>query len=159
LGREYFRLAERRGLRRKFGSRKALRQIMMNLAIMSELPGKAAELAFFHSTLARRQARVFEGATSKIANLFAVLFGNLALLCAVVGLTIVLVLLDRHAPQVAAAIVGGVVHRWVEAAPQWGMHTWLLVLALDVYLGWTFARLRRRFRRSEVERANAPSST
>jgi ubiquinone biosynthesis protein len=159
LGREYFRLAERRTMKRKFGSRKALRQTVLNLGLLSELPEKAAELAFFYSTLARRQVRVFEGATSKVANLFAVLFGNLELSCAVAGLMILLVLLDRHAPQVAASVMGGVLHRAVQAAPKWGTDAWLLVLALDTYLGWTFARLRQRFRQSEVYRANTPSDT
>ena len=82
LGRQYFRQAERRALR-SFGRRKSLKQMLMNLAIATELPGKAAELAFFYTALARKQAKVFEGATTKVANLFAVLFGNLSLLCAV----------------------------------------------------------------------------
>jgi hypothetical protein len=80
LGRQYFRQAERRALR-GFGKRKSLKQMLINLAIATELPEKAAELAFFSASLARKQAKVFEGTTTKVANLFAVIFGNLSLAC------------------------------------------------------------------------------
>jgi ubiquinone biosynthesis protein len=154
LGQQYFRQAQRRNLRR-FGTRKSLKQMLINLAIATELPGKAAELAFFYTGLARKQAKVFEGATTKVANLFAVLFGNLSLLCILSGIAIVLVLLDRHAPAIVGPIMKGIIQRAVRAAPAFETDTWLLLLALDAYLGWTFAKLRRRFGRNEIDRARA----
>jgi hypothetical protein len=99
----------------KFQTRKSLRQILTNLAIATELPGKASELAFYYTGLARKQAKVFEGATTKVANLFTVLFGNLALGCLLGGIAIALVLLDRHAPDLAAPIMKGIVHRAVRS--------------------------------------------
>ena len=154
LGRQYFRQAERRALI-SFGKRKSLKQVLMNLAIATELPAKAAELAFFGASLARKQAKVFEGATTKVANLFAVLFGNLSLACAIAGVLIVLVLLDRHAPTSVEAIMHGLVFRTVRTAPAFATDTWLALLALDVYLAWTFAGLRRRFGRTEMVRTGA----
>jgi ubiquinone biosynthesis protein len=154
LGRQYFRQAQRRGLR-WFGTRKSLKQMLTNLAIATELPGKASELAFFYTALARKQAKVFEGATTKVANLFAVLFGNLSLLCILSGIAIVLVLLDRHAPAIVEPIIKGIIYRAVRAAPAFETDTWLVLLALDAYLGWTFAKLRRRFGRNEIDRARA----
>lgn len=152
LGQRYFRQAQRRALRR-FGTRKSFRQILWNLAIATGLPGKATELAFFDTSLARKQAKVFEGATSKVANLFAVLFGNLTGLCVLSGIAIVLVLLDRHAPATVAPIMKGFINKAVRAAPAFETDAWLLLLALDAYLGWTFAGLRRRFGRNEIDRA------
>jgi ubiquinone biosynthesis protein len=148
-GRQYLRQSQRRALM-KFQTRKSLRQILTNLAIATELPGKASELAFYYTGLARKQAKVFEGATTKVANLFTVLFGNLALGCLLGGIAIALVLLDRHAPDLAAPIMKGIVHRAVRGAPAFESDTWLLLLAFGAYLGWTFLKLRRRFDRKEV---------
>jgi ubiquinone biosynthesis protein len=152
-GQQYFQLAEQRSLK-KFAKRKSLRLIITSLVAAIELPTKAAELAFFYTALARKQARVFEGATTKIANLFAVTFGNLTLLCAIAGIMIMLILVDRHAPGASGAIMKGIIYRTVRAAPPFETDTWLVLLALDAYLGWTFAKLRRRFRRKEIDRAS-----
>src|SRR6516225_2553636 len=80
LGRLYFRQAEQRALK-SFGTSRSMRQMLMNAAIATKLPEKASELAFYHTSLARRQAKVFEGATTKAANMFAVLFQNFTQLC------------------------------------------------------------------------------
>jgi hypothetical protein len=131
----------------------------MNLAAAGTLPAKASELAFFYAGLARKQAKVFEGATTKAANLFAVLFGNLSLACALAGFGIVLVLLERHAPTMVELLMKGIVYRGVHAAPKFESDTWLLLLALPAYLAWSFAKLRRRFNRKEVDRSGAARST
>jgi len=145
LQQQYFRDAQRRQLR-GLGTRAALRQMTRNLATAGYLPEKATELAFFQTGLARRQAKRFEGAIGKVDNLFAVLFANLARVCLLTGIIIVLVLLDRRAPTVT----GGVLDRMTRALPTFESDTWLLFLILDAYLGWTFTRLRRRFGREEV---------
>jgi hypothetical protein len=69
------------------------------------------------------------------------------------GIAIVLVLLDRHAPAIVAPIMKGFINQAVRAAPAFETDAWLLLLALDAYLGWMFARLRRRFGRNEIDRA------
>jgi ubiquinone biosynthesis protein len=145
---QYFRRAERRTLR-QFTTRRSFRQRLATLAVAADLPEKIAELTFFNASLARKHAKVFEGATSKAANLFAVLFGNLSLLCALAGAAIVLILLNRHAPGSVQPLMKGIVDRAVQAAPPLETDTWLLILAIDAYLGWTFAKLRARFRRKE----------
>jgi hypothetical protein len=71
----------------------------------------------------------------------------------IAAVVIVLVLLDRHVPTSVEAIMHGLVYRTVRAAPAFATDTWLALLALDVYLTWTFAGLRRRFRRKETIRA------
>jgi hypothetical protein len=43
----------------------------------------------------------------------------------------------------------------VHATPAFETDMLLALLSLDVYLGWTFAKLRRRFARYEVDRARA----
>jgi ubiquinone biosynthesis protein len=146
---QYFRQAGRRTLR-QITTRKSLRELMMKVVLTSrDTPEKIAEMTFFGASLARKQAKVFEGATSKVANLFAVLFGNLSLLCALAGVGIILILLDRHAPAMVQPLMKGIIYRSVHAAPPLETGTWLLLLAFDIYLGWTFAKLRRRFRRTE----------
>jgi ubiquinone biosynthesis protein len=148
----YFRRAQRRSLRR-FATRKSAHQLLTNLVSTVQLPQKIEELAFYHSALARKQAKVFAGTTSKLAHLFAVLFGNLTLLCVLSGIAIVFVLLDRHAPALVWPIPKGIIEWTVRAAPAFGTDTWLLLLALVAYLGWTFSRLRQHFRLSEVDRS------
>ena len=128
----------------------------MNAAIATRLPEKAAELAFYHTSLARRQAKVFEGATTKAANMFAVLFQNFTQLCVLLGLVIVLVLLDRHAPKLVAPIMKGFVARVVHGAPAYETDTWIVILGVLAYMAWTFAKLKQRFIRKEVGRADRP---
>jgi hypothetical protein len=136
---------------KKFGNVKSLRQRLTNITVAAgTLPEKAAETLFFTAATVRKQAKVLEGETTKLANLFAVLFGNLVVVSAALGIFVVLVLLDRHAPTVVAPIMKGFVDRAVRAAPSFHTDTWLVLLAIDAYLYWTFAKLRRRFRRKEV---------
>ena len=125
--------------------------MLTNMATFARLPEKADELAFYQSVLARKQAKVFEGTITKVANLFAVLFGNLTLLCILSAIGIMLVLLNRHTPEIVRPIMQGIIDRTVRAAPAFGTGTWLLLLAFDAYLGWTFLRLRQRFARREVD--------
>jgi ubiquinone biosynthesis protein len=155
LGRLYFRQAEQRALQ-SFGTSRSMRQMLMNAAIATRLPEKAAELAFYHTSLARRQAKVFEGATTKAANMFAVLFQNLTQLCVFLGLVIVLVLLDRHAPTLVAPIMKGIVARVVHGVPAYQTDAWIIILGVLTYMAWTFAKLRQRFIRKEVGRAERP---
>ena len=155
LGRLYFRQAEQRALK-SFGTSRSMRQMLMNAAIATKLPEKASELAFYHTSLARRQAKVFEGATTKAANMFAVLFQNLTQLCVLLGLVIVLVLLDRHAPKLVAPIMKGLVARVVHGAPAYETDTWIVILGVLAYMAWTFAKLKQRFIRKEVARADRP---
>jgi ubiquinone biosynthesis protein len=155
LGQAYFRQAEQRTLR-QFASRQAMRRVMMNMVIAADLPAKAAELAFFNVSLARRQAKVFEGATTKASNMFAVLFYNLTLQCIIVGLWIVLILLDRHFPALVSPVLVGIIGRVVHGAPALETDTWVVLLIMIVYSGWTLAGLRRRFSRREMSGMDRP---
>ena len=154
LGRCYFRQAEQRALE-NFATREIL-PTMMNLMTSTSLPEKFAELVFFSASLARRQAKVFEGATTKTANMFAVLFQNLTQFCYFSGAFIVLVLLDRHLPMLVAPILQGFIARTVHAAPELETDTWLVVLGMIAYMGWTFTSLRRRFESKEESRVDRP---
>jgi ubiquinone biosynthesis protein len=149
LGRLYFRQAERRTLK-NFGTSKSLRQMLMNMAIATKLPEKAAELAFFDASFARRQAKVFEGATTKVANMFAVLFQNFALWCGLAAVVVILVLLERYAASFVSPIMIGIIARIVHGAPAYETDTWVLILIILAYLAWTFSKLRRRFSRKEM---------
>jgi hypothetical protein len=155
LGRLYFRQAERRVLE-SFGTPKSVRQMLMNMAMATRLPEKASELAFFDASLARRQAKVFEGATTKVANMFAVLFQNVALWCVLAALVVVLVLLERYAPNVVSPIMAGIIARIVHGAPAYETDTWVLILVVLTYAAWTFLRLRRRFSRKEINPSDRP---
>jgi ubiquinone biosynthesis protein len=148
LGQQYFRHAEERTLR-DFTSGKSLNQTLSNLAIASELPAKAAELAFFGASLARRQSKIFESATSKAASLFAVLFGNLSLLCMLLGAVIMLVLLDRYLPAAVGPIMTGGISRVMRNASALESQVWLMLLAFAGYLSWRFAKLARYFARQD----------
>ena len=128
----------------------------MNLMIGSELPAKAAELAFFKTSLARRRAKEFEGTITKVASMFAVLFQNLTRVCIFSVAFIVLVILDRHLPSLAPSVLQGFIARIVHAAPKLGTDSWLVALGMITYLGWTFAGLRRRFERKEPRRWDRP---
>jgi ubiquinone biosynthesis protein len=150
--RHYFRQAQARALQ-SLGTPESMRETVTNLAIASRLPERIAELAFYYTSIARKHAKVFEGATSKVASMFAVLFGNLTLLCVLAALAILLVLLNRYAPNLVAPLMRGVIGRVVHAIPAFETDTGFLLLAVNCYLGWTFARLRRRFGRHEVGRS------
>jgi ubiquinone biosynthesis protein len=155
LGQAYFRQAEQRTLR-QFVTRRSMRQVMMNLVIAGDLPAKAAELAFFNASLARRHAKVFEGATTKASNMFAVLFYNLTLQCFFVGLWIVLILLDRYFPALVSPILIGIIGRAVHGAPALETDTWVVLLIMLAYAGRTFAGLRGRFGRREMSGMDRP---
>jgi ubiquinone biosynthesis protein len=155
LGQAYFQQAEQRALRH-FATRKSMRQLMMNMVIAAELPEKAAELAFFNASLARKHAKVFEGATTKAANMFAVLFRNLTYWCMLAGLWIVLVLLDRYLPALVAPILHGIIGRAVYGAPALESDTWVALLVVLAYSAWTFTGLQRRFSRQEMTRMDRP---
>jgi ubiquinone biosynthesis protein len=146
---DYFHKAEQRALRSRAG-RRSWNRALMSLAAAADLPEKISELAFFSAAQIRRQAKVFQGTTTKFADLFAVLFGKLMLATVLFACFGALVLLERIAPTIAQSLMPGVVRRMVDSAPDFGSDTWWLFLALDLYLYWTFRKLRQRFRRKEV---------
>jgi ubiquinone biosynthesis protein len=149
LAQQYFREAQRR-LGKKIRSAKTIRERLTSIAIAWEtLPEKAAETLFFTASLVRRQAKVFEGETTKFANLFAVLFGKLVLLSALAGVFMLLLLLERYSPALVESMLRGPVYRAIHAAPELATDTWLVLLAADAYVCWTFMKLRRRFARKE----------
>lgn len=149
LTQEYFAKAERRGLRR-LRTQQSWQRLARNLAIAADLPEKIGEMTFFGAAQARRQAKVFQGTTSKVAYMFSVLFGKLMFAAFVFAAFAILVLLDRYNPGLAQANLPGLVARVVVAAPDFGTDTWWLLFFLDLYFAWTFAKLRRRFRRTEI---------
>ena len=99
---------------------------------------------------------MFEGATTKASNMFAVLFYNLTLQCFFVGLWIVLILLDRYFPALVSPILIGIIGRAVHGAPALETDTWVVLLLMLAYAGRTFAGLRGRFGRREMSGMDRP---
>ena len=68
-----------------------------------EIQERINEYTMFQSTLIRRHAQVFEGATNKIADIFAVAVSVVAVAILLPGVLLIGVLLAQRNPELASA--------------------------------------------------------
>jgi ubiquinone biosynthesis protein len=156
LTREYFKKAERRALR-PLGRRRTLVQFLGNLAHANEIPQAYYEYQLFTNTIRRRQAQVFQGATSKLSHFFSVLCGRLAIGLLLAAFFNLLVFLHQHHPTWVAPIMRGLLLQTANSFPRLEAQVWWLILGLDFYFCYMFARLKQRFAEREARR-EAPAA-
>ena len=112
--------------------------------------GEAAiENAFLRGTLLRRVGQVFEGATTKVHQFFAIGFGLTA--AGLMGLETFLlaVLIDKYYKLLPATSPPGPVGNFIDQVLALDGQIWAVGLITIAYLAWTFLILRWRFLEAE----------
>jgi ubiquinone biosynthesis protein len=115
-----------------------------------EIQDRVNEYTMFQSSLIRRHAQVFQGATNKFADTFAAFVGVLAVAILVPGLLLVAVLLGQHFPAFTEAVFGRQVLGLIGRLPVFDGRVAALLLVADVYFFVIFQRLKRRLRQKDV---------
>jgi len=139
ITRQYFRRAQARTLRRMVGRRLAVRTFQSAVATM-DMQDQLQEYVGFQAGLMRRQAQVFQAASSKFSFAFSVLIGWLALLV-LFHETLVMVSLveQRYATEVTGAMGAQFAALSASVVPKLDVQLTTLMLVLETYL---FVRLR-----------------
>jgi ubiquinone biosynthesis protein len=146
--RKYFRRARRRDDRKI--TRNATTHIVQNLSDAARLPKGLAENELFRQTIIRRQARVFQGSTSKVASVVSALFSLLSFGLLLTVLFLCAAFVQQHCDVPMQGILG---RQWSVALQKlslenywWGLGTLLLAAFLYVLTRrWT-----RYFRQRDV---------
>lgn len=157
LCQQYFRKAEGRALKQTFSSDTAVR-LLSGLQTGLQIAERINEYTLFQGALIRRHAQVFQGATSKISNVFAMLLSQLSLLVLAHGVLILIVLLQQSYPELVEPILGAQVADVANYFPRLDPQIWIALQALDAYVFWSLRRLRRRLldRESRAGQRGAP---
>ena len=152
--RTYFGKAARRRERRT--AAELPRTAARSLIVARDLPRRVAELEHFRSAIFRRQAQVFRGTTTTVADLFAgcVGFGGRGVLLA--ALFVGLVLLDRHGGVPVEGALGVQLGGLVAAAPDMAAWLWALTLGGLLWLYRIARTLRRQLGQTDVRIPDAP---
>jgi ubiquinone biosynthesis protein len=146
--RRYLRAAHRRAVRAK--RRRARRMLSEGLTNAVELPQLVAEYALFQQTILRRQAQVLQGATVKIAQLFATACGLSAFLLALVFLLLSAALLQDQRMDLPPQLLGSQIASLVDRLAHWGAGTLLLAMTATLTATLVLRRLQRVFRQRVV---------
>lgn len=157
LSDDYFKRAERRSFVR-FTDRLPARVATSTMRTF-EIQDRVNEFTMFYGTILRRNAQVFQGTTDRFSLLVGAGLGQLALVLAVVGALILILLLDRARPELAGWLAGPQVTQLAERLPYADTRIWAAILAFDVFLVTRLVRLRKRFRQRDVTaRAGVPTT-
>jgi len=108
--------------------------------------------------LIRRQAQLFDGATSKANYFFAALCWNAAMLLGVAGLLAASVFVHQYGPPTMPSLTGFTPGGVLDRAPRLPVFWWVLVVLLDLNFVAVFVRLSRRFRQREGRMPDGGSS-
>lgn len=150
LSERYFRHAERRSFER-FTERLPARAAIATMRAF-DLQDRVTEFSMFYGTILRRNAQVFQGTTDRFSYLVAAGLGQLWLVLGAAGGLVLLVLLERAWPDLAASMAGPQLAGFVRGLPTVDTRWWVVALVLDLVLLSRLARLRRRF----LQRAPSP---
>jgi ubiquinone biosynthesis protein len=151
LTREYFRQAERRAYRRALRV-DALRHYVGMVIEALSIPGRAAENMTLQGWLIRRHLQVFQGVTSKIYRLLAIVVGRsgYALLFGMVLL--VAVFLHQHYPGAVPAYITSQLGSLFRAFPRLDYAMWIILVVVTIVSYLTLRRLKRDMSHKERER-------
>ena len=150
----YFRRIQERRRKRAFTSGH-LRDFIDDIISGMRLPLHWAENATFEGWILRRRAQAFQGGTSKVAQLLAVLAGRGTVLVGMALVYFLLVFAHQHysgwSPLVA---------RWMgeelEAFPRITYFSWVLILMIGLNLFVTLWKLKHTFARKERAPLHSP---
>jgi ubiquinone biosynthesis protein len=116
------------------------------------------EYTMFQGSIVRRNARVFQATTNKVADAMAALVGLLAVAILIPGILLLAVLLDQRLPELSVAIFGPQLSGLIDRVPRLDGRLYLAAIVLDAYVFWAFLRLKGRLRQKDIrsqERAAA----
>lgn len=115
-----------------------------------DIQERVSEFTLFQGSIIRRNARVFQAATNKVADALAAFVGLVAAAIFAVGLLLLGVLLQQRLPSVANTIFGGQITGVLARVPPLDGRVTAALLLADVYVFGAFLRLRRRLRSKDV---------
>jgi ubiquinone biosynthesis protein len=142
ITREYFRRAHARTLRRMVGRRFAVRAFQSMVTTM-DMQDQLQEYVGFQAGLIRRQAQVFQAASSKFSYAFSVLIGWLALLVFGHAVLVLLELLGRRYPADVTRVLGTQLTAFAASTvPMFDAQLTSLMLVLELYLVFRLRALR-----------------
>ena len=147
----YFERANRRSLSGVLGPQLLTRSLGI-LRTSMDIQERMNEYTMFQSSLIRRHAQVFQGASNKFADALAAFIGVLGILVLVPGLALLAVMLGRHLPAGTEVLLGAQVMAFIERAPAVDTRVVGALLAADFYFFAVLARLRRRLRQKDPNR-------
>jgi ubiquinone biosynthesis protein len=146
--RRYFRKAERRRTRAVVAAMP--RTAARSLIAARDLPHRLAEFDHFRDAIFRRQAQVFRGSTTKVAEVLAAGVGVLGAGLLLAEVAVALVVLDQRLPILPVGALGGQLQSLVDGAPLLHPAVWGGLLAGLLWTHWRTRRARRKLEQIEV---------
>lgn len=146
---QFFRKADDRALERTV-TPGAFRSFITSMVPLQDVGERVSEYAMFRASMIRRQAQLFDGATSKASNFFAVLCWNLALVLLVGGILNLSVFAYQYYPDSFRALVGPGPRGIFDVFPRLPYAWWIIFVLLDFYFTTVLLRLAGRFREKEA---------
>jgi hypothetical protein len=113
---------------------------------------RALEESALTAAMVRRDALIFEASITKAAYLSALAFRHLGALLVMLAVYIVVTLVRQHHPAWFPWKPVGPLATALDAPPHLDPLSWILVLAIDLYLWRLFIHLARRFVTKEVHK-------
>jgi ubiquinone biosynthesis protein len=144
----YFRRADDRALETLTAS-SAARGYMTSVLTLRDIGGHISEYSMFRAELIRRQAQLFDSATSKASNFFAVMCWNVALILAVGGVMNASIFAYQYYPDVFQSVLGSPPKGMFDLFPKLPYAWWIIFAITDFYFFLVFRRLAKRFREKE----------
>jgi ubiquinone biosynthesis protein len=145
----YFRRANQRSLSEMVGPTLHARTLASMRTAM-DIQDRINENTMYQSSLIRRHAQTFQGATNKFADTFAAFVGVLAVVVLVPGLVLVAVLLGQRNPELTHTLFGPQVMGLISRLPDFDARVAAALLLADLYFFVTFQRLKNRLRQKDV---------
>jgi ubiquinone biosynthesis protein len=145
----YFARANARGIADMVGP-KLYAKTLSSIRTAMDIQDRINEYTMFQSSLIRRHAQVFQGATNKFADTFAAFVGVLAIAILIPGLLLVAVLLGQRFPHFTQSVFGSQVMSLIGRLPAFDGRVVAALLVIDLYFFGIFQRLKRRLRQKDV---------
>lgn len=143
----------------RYYTQRGIRQRMQLLQTKAIGPGEvqrglefgdtALENFLLRGSIMRRMGQVFEGATNKINQFFAVGFGLAALGCVGLAMALVVLIIHQRFAVLPDVLTSGRIGQLIQLIPQLDFQVWGLGLIVSIYLASTFVSLRFRFTQAE----------
>jgi ubiquinone biosynthesis protein len=145
----YFRRANGRSISDMLGPQLVTRSLG-SMRTSLDIQERMNEYTMFQSSLIRRHAQVFQGATNKFADTFAAFVGVLAIAILAPGVALVGVLLGQRFPAGTEGLLGSQIMALIRRAPALDGRLVALLLVADVYFFAILRRLKGRLRQKDV---------
>jgi predicted unusual protein kinase regulating ubiquinone biosynthesis (AarF/ABC1/UbiB family) len=150
---KHFRQADTRALE-QMSTPEAAKGFMTSLVSLHDIGERASEYAMFRASMIRRHAQLFDGATSKASNFFAVVCWNIALILIVGGILNASLFAYQYYPETFRAVLGVPPGGLFDIFPRLPYAWWIIFVVLDFYFFTVFLRLTRKFREKDSRMEN-----